>query len=79
MTEFATIESQDVQNLGITTNTVTDSKVEIIDSFGRVVKSIESLRAINYSIDIQELAVGNYIIRNINNSGSSIQKFSKTK
>ena len=33
MTEFATIESQDVQNLGITTNTVTDSKVEIIDAW----------------------------------------------
>ncbi len=56
-----------------------DSKVEIIDSFGRVVKSIESLNAINYRIDIQELPVGNYIIRNISNSGSSIQKFSKAK
>jgi hypothetical protein len=56
-----------------------DSKVEIIDSFGRVVKSIESLNAINYKIDIQELPVGNYIIRNISTSGSSIQKFSKAK
>lgn len=33
MTEFATIESQDVQNLGTTTNTVTDPKVEIIDAW----------------------------------------------
>jgi hypothetical protein len=33
MTEFATIESQDVQNIGITTNTVSEPSAEIIDAW----------------------------------------------
>lgn len=33
MTEFATIESQDSKTIGFTANTVTDSKVEIIDAW----------------------------------------------
>lgn len=56
-----------------------NSKVEIIDSFGRVVMTVEALQSGNTRLSIEELAVGNYMVRTTNNNVSSVQRFHKTK
>lgn len=56
-----------------------EAKVEIIDSFGRIVMAIESLQSSNERLSIQELPVGSYIVRTTSNNFSTIHRINKSK